>query len=84
MTHLTSRISQAVLGVAVASVLATVMALALSAVTPLIIGWENPIRLAFTAIPLYGTITVALAVAGAALPAWRASRVQVVEALAYE
>lgn len=73
-----------VLGVAVASVLATVMALALSAVTPLIIGWENPIRMAFSAIPLYGTITIALAVAGAALPAWRASRVQVVEALAYE
>lgn len=73
-----------VLGVVVAAFLSTVMALALSSVTPLIIGWENPIRFAFGAVPVYGTITVALAVAGAALPAWRASRVQVVEALAYE
>ena len=73
-----------VLATVVAGALTVLMSLALSALTPLIIGWENPIRFALGAIPLYGAITVVLAVLGALLPAWRASRLHVVEALAYE
>lgn len=64
--------------------LGALMSMALAAVIPLILGWENPIRLALGVVPGYALLTVALAVAGAALPAWRAARVRVVEALAYE
>lgn len=74
----------AVLASVVAGVGSVLMSLALGAVTPLILGWENPIRFAPWSVPLYGSVTVVVALAGAALPAWRAARVKVVEALAYE
>lgn len=73
-----------ILGSIVGAVLAVGMQLAFHALTPLLIGWENPMRFALWAVPVYGLITVVLVALGAALPAWRASRVNVVEALAYE
>lgn len=73
-----------VLGTLVGAVLSTGMNLAFYALTPLIIGWENPLRFAVWAVPLYGAVVVLAVALGAALPAWRAARVQVVEALAYE
>ncbi|MGQ0432109.1 MAG: ABC transporter permease [Microthrixaceae bacterium] len=73
-----------VLGSVVGAVLAVGMFLAFYALTPLLIGWENPMRFALWSVPVYGVITVVLVGLGALLPAWRASRVNVVEALAYE
>ena len=73
-----------VLGSLVGALLAVGMHLAFHSLTPLLIGWENPMRFALWAVPVYGLITVMLVAVGAVLPAWRASRVNVVEALAYE
>jgi putative ABC transport system permease protein len=71
-------------GTVVGAVLSVGMDLAFLAITPLLLGWENPMRFALWAVPVYGVITVIVVAIGASLPAWRASRVHVVEALAYE
>jgi putative ABC transport system permease protein len=71
-------------GTVVGAVLSVGMDLAFLAITPLLLGWENPMRFALWAVPVYGVITVVVVAIGASLPAWRASRVHVVEALAYE
>lgn len=47
-------------------------------------GIRAPFRLAAAAPAAYAVIVVAVVVAGASLPAWRASRLEVVEALQYE
>jgi putative ABC transport system permease protein len=64
--------------------LGTLQSTAFQAVMPLILGWENPIRFDLTAWLTYGVLTTVVAVVGAFVPAWVASRIDVVDALAYE
>jgi ABC-type antimicrobial peptide transport system permease subunit len=52
-------------------------------ITPLIVGFRDPYRLDFAAFAVYGVLTIVVVLA-AAVPAWRASRLEVVEALQYE
>jgi putative ABC transport system permease protein len=75
--------------VAVASTALTVigglaMYQAMHYVSPLLLGWSNPFRVAWWTIPVYGTVSLIVVLLAAAIPAWRTSRVPVVEALAYE
>jgi ABC-type lipoprotein release transport system permease subunit len=53
-------------------------------ITPILIGFRDPYRLDFVALAVYGALTLAFVLAAAAIPAWRSSRLQVVEALQYE
>ena len=53
-------------------------------ITPLIVGFRDPYRLDFAAFAVYGVLTIVVVLAAAAVPAWRASRLEVVEALQYE
>lgn len=73
-----------VIGAAVILPFATLQGLAFKSVAPLILGWENPTRFDLGAWGTYSVITIAVMVVGAVLPAMRASRVDVVDALAYE
>lgn len=73
-----------VIAAAVALPLATLQGFAFQAVVPMILGWENPTRFDLSAWFSSGVLTTVVVVASAAFPAWRAARVDVVEALAYE
>jgi putative ABC transport system permease protein len=53
-------------------------------ITPILIGFRDPYRLDFAAFVVYGAITLVIVLAAAAVPAWRSSRIEVVEALQYE
>lgn len=76
--------AMAVLAVAVSTVSSVAMYVALREAGPLLLGWQNPMRLAWWTIPIYGSITLGVAVLGAVLPAWHVSRTNIVEALSYE
>ena len=52
--------------------------------TPVLFGLHAPFRLALDAPLLYGAMALATVLLGAALPAWRTSRLEIVEALQYE
>ena len=52
--------------------------------TPVLFGIHAPFRLALGAPLLYGAVALAIVLLGAALPAWRTSRLEIVEALQYE
>jgi len=52
--------------------------------TPVLFGLHAPFRLALDAPLLYGAVALATVLLGAALPAWRTSRLEIVEALQYE
>jgi putative ABC transport system permease protein len=62
----------------------TGMYFALQQMIPVIVGFRDPFKLALPAIPVWGVVATIVVVAGAALPAWRTSRVEVVENLQYE
>jgi len=62
----------------------TGMYFALNQIVPIVVGFKDPIRLSLPAIPLWGVVATAVVVAAALLPAWRTSRVEVVENLQYE
>lgn len=64
--------------------LGTLQSVAFQAVIPLILGWENPLRFDLWAWLLYGGLTTIVVVVGAIIPAWFASRADVIDALAYE
>ena len=51
---------------------------------PLIVGYKDPLRFAFWSLLLWIPVTIALVLAAAALPAWRTSRLEVLEAVQYE
>jgi putative ABC transport system permease protein len=58
--------------------------LAMSLVAPILTGLRPPFHIAYAAPLIYGVIATAVVLAGAALPAWRTSRLDVVAALQYE
>ena len=53
-------------------------------VAVIVFGVHTPLRLDLLAPVVYGLIALVVVLAGAALPAWRTTRLQVVEALQYE
>jgi putative ABC transport system permease protein len=53
-------------------------------ILPIFIGFHDPFHLDLNAILLYAPITVAVVLVASVLPAWRASRVEVIPALQYE
>ena len=71
-------------GSVLSSVAAVGMYTAFNLTTPLVIGFKNPWRLEPTSLVVWVPVALATVLAAAALPAWRTSRVQVVEALQYE
>lgn len=73
-----------VVGVAMGALFTLPLFEALRDVTALAFGIRAPFRLAVAAPAVYALLTLAMVVAGASLPAWRASRLEVVEALQYE
>jgi ABC-type antimicrobial peptide transport system permease subunit len=51
---------------------------------PIIVGFRDPFRLAPLSILVYGALATVIVLLGASWPAWRAARLEVVEALQYE
>jgi putative ABC transport system permease protein len=51
---------------------------------PVLVGFRDPFRLDPRAIVLYGAVATAIVLLAASWPAWRAARLEVVEALQYE
>ena len=73
-----------VVGIALATAGGVVTVVAFIMITAIIIGFQDPLRFDFGALLLYGPLTMGVVLLAAAGPAWRTSRVQVVEALQYE
>jgi putative ABC transport system permease protein len=53
-------------------------------VLPIFIGFHDPFRLDFGALVFYAPLTIAVVLLASTVPAWRASRLEVVPALQYE
>jgi putative ABC transport system permease protein len=54
---------------------------ALNRMAPLIVGWSNPLRPDWSALVIWGTVSLVVAVAASLWPARRAARTNVIEAL---
>jgi putative ABC transport system permease protein len=74
----------AVVGVVLGALTALPMFGALLLVGPIVIGYREPFMLDISSAITYGAIAVVVALAAAALPAWRTSRVEVLAGLQYE
>jgi putative ABC transport system permease protein len=73
-----------VAGSVLALVVGLGLCLGLMAIIPIVVGFKGPLLFELPAFPIYAAIAVVVVVAGAAVPAWRSSRLEVVEALQYE
>jgi putative ABC transport system permease protein len=56
----------------------------LMAIIPIVVGFKGSLLFEFRAFPIYAALAVAVVVAAAAWPAWRTSRVEVLDAIRYE
>jgi putative ABC transport system permease protein len=74
----------AVVGVVLGVVLAVGQFESSRQVIPIFIGYKDPFRLAGGSLLVYGPLVVFVVLVAAALPAWRTSRLEVVESLRYE
>ena len=74
----------AVVGVVLGALTALPMFSALLLIGPIVIGYREPFMLDISSAMTYGAIAVVVALAAAALPAWRTSRVEVLAGLQYE
>jgi putative ABC transport system permease protein len=74
----------AAVGALLGAIASLAMLTALREVVPILVGFREPFRLDLTALAVYIPVTLAVVLAAAALPAWRTSRLQVLEALQYE
>jgi putative ABC transport system permease protein len=74
----------AVVGVVLGIVLAVGQFESSRQVIPIFIGYKDPFRLAGGSLLVYGPLVVFVVLVAAALPAWRTSRLEVVESLRYE
>jgi putative ABC transport system permease protein len=74
----------AVLGVAVSALCGPLMMWALNQVVPFVVGFRNPLTLEWSALFTAGGSALVVVLLGAAWPAQRASKVEVLEALRYE
>lgn len=74
----------ALAGVAASVVVGPLMAFSLNQVVPFVVGFRNPVVFDWPAFVLAGLVAIAVVLLGAAWPARRAARVEVLEALRYE
>ncbi len=74
----------ALAGIAVSVVMGPVMMFALNQVLPFVVGFRNPVTFAWPALALASAVALVVVLLGAAWPARRAARVEVLEALRYE
>jgi putative ABC transport system permease protein len=73
-----------VVGTVLGTVFGVGMYAALHLVLPVFIGFHDPFRLDLSSVPAAGVVVTLIVVVAAAWPAWRTSRVEVVENLQYE
>jgi putative ABC transport system permease protein len=71
-------------GVGLGAATGTIMSSSIVALTVVLIGYKDPLSFDFLALPGAALVTVVVVLAAAAVPAWRTSRLEVVEALQYE
>ncbi len=74
----------AIVGALLGAIASLVMLAALREVVPILVGFREPFRVDLMALAVYIPVALAVVLAAAALPAWRTSRLQVLEALQYE
>ena len=74
----------AVVGTVFAVGVGLAMFTAFHLMVPIIVGFRDPFRVDLSAVAIYGALATVIVLLGAAWPAWRASRLEVVEALQYE
>ena len=60
------------------------MYVAFHLIVPVVIGFSDPLRFDVGAVGVYGPVAIVVVLLAAAWPAWRTSRVEVLEALQYE
>jgi putative ABC transport system permease protein len=58
--------------------------LALQFVIPIVVGFKGSLRFEFPAFPIYAALAMVVVLAASAWPAWRTSRVEVLDAIRYE
>ncbi|HZQ83758.1 MAG TPA: ABC transporter permease, partial [Acidimicrobiales bacterium] len=61
-----------------------IMLVGLMLMIPLLVGFKDPFRMDLTSFAVYGTVGLIVVLIAAAWPAWRTSRLEVLEALQYE
>ena len=71
-------------GTVVGTLSSVIMLSGLIFLIPIMIGFRDPWRADLTSVAVYGTVAMLVVLAAAAWPAWRTSRVEVLEALQYE
>jgi ABC-type lipoprotein release transport system permease subunit len=72
------------IGVALSVVAAVGTTIAFSLITPIIIGYRDPMRFDFWSLLFWGPVAIVVVTAAAVMPAWRNARLEVLEALQYE
>jgi putative ABC transport system permease protein len=73
-----------VAGTMVGTLLSVISLTGLIVMIPILIGYRDPFRMDFTSVAVYGTVGIVVVLLAAAWPAWRTSRLEVLEALQYE
>jgi putative ABC transport system permease protein len=71
-------------GAGVGVLSSVVMLFGLIFLIPILVGFRDPLRMDFTSVAIYGAVAMIVVLAAAAWPAWRTSRLEVLEALQYE
>ena len=71
-------------GTLVGSLSSVIMLVGLILVIPILIGFHDPFRMDLQSVAVYGTVAMVVVLAAAVWPAWRTSRLEVLEALQYE
>jgi putative ABC transport system permease protein len=72
------------IGVALSVIAAVGTTIAFSLITPIIIGFRDPLRFDFLSLLFWGPVAIVVVTAAAVMPAWRNARLEVLEALQYE
>ena len=73
-----------VIGAVLGAIGSVGMYVAFHLIVPVVIGFSDPLRFDVGAVGVYGPIAIVIVLLAAAWPAWRTSRVEVLEALQYE
>lgn len=73
-----------IIGVALSVIGSVIIEIAFAWVLPIDIGYKDPLRLDFSSLAVWVPASLALVVAATMLPAWRNTRLEIVEALQYE
>jgi putative ABC transport system permease protein len=71
-------------GIGLGVISGIIMSIGMLAVTIVLIGYKDPLSFDFAALPVAAVIGIAVVLLASGVPAWRTSRIEVVEALQYE